>query len=182
MACPCPTTHCFMCRVLPWSRAIASFCALRRVIPSSTASRRDAFSRVWRRVPLRRSNPEPMKERCVWSFIRGCLALCLICLAGCQQEMANEPRYKPLAASTFFADGRASRDLVSGTVARGHAPREGPLDTGRVGAEEVTDLPLPLTPALLARGRERYNIYCTPCHDHVGTGHGVIVQRGYPHP
>ena len=118
----------------------------------------------------------------MWSFIRGALALCLICLAGCQQEMANEPRYKPLAASTFFADGRASRDLVPGTVARGHASREEPLYTGRVGAEEATDLPLPLTPELLARGRERYNIYCTPCHDHVGTGHGMIVQRGYPHP
>jgi len=123
-----------------------------------------------------------MKERDVWSFIRGALALCLICLAGCQQDMANEPRYKPLAASPFFADGRASRDLVPGTVARGHASREEPLYTGRVGAEEATDLPLPLTPELLARGRERYNIYCTPCHDHVGTGHGMIVQRGYPHP
>jgi hypothetical protein len=123
-----------------------------------------------------------MQERYVWSFIRGGLALCLICLTGCQQEMANEPRYKPLAASTFFADGRASRDLVLGTVARGHEAREGPLYTGRVGTEEVTDLPLPTTPELLARGRERYNIYCTPCHDYVGTGHGMIVQRGYPHP
>ena len=115
-------------------------------------------------------------------FTWGSLALCLICLAGCQQEMANEPRYKPLAASTFFADGRASRDLVPGTMARSHESREGPLYTGRVGAEEDPDLPLPLTPELLARGRERYNIYCAPCHDHVGTGHGMIVQRGYPHP
>jgi len=121
-----------------------------------------------------------MKERYVWSFTRGGLALCLIglCLAGCQQEMANEPRYKPLAASPFFADGRASRDLVPGTVARSQEPREGPLYTGHVGAEEATDLPLPLTPELLARGRERYNIYCTPCHDYVGTGHGMIVERG----
>lgn len=118
----------------------------------------------------------------MWRFHWRGLALGLICLAGCQQEMANEPRYKPLAASTFFADGRASRDLVSGTVARGQEPREGPLYTGRVGAEEATDLPLPLTHELLARGHERYDIYCAPCHDHVGTGHGMIVQRGYPHP
>jgi hypothetical protein len=126
-----------------------------------------------------------MERPYVWSLTAwGGLALCLIglCLAGCQQEMANEPRYKPLAASTFFADGRASRDLVPGAVARGHEPQAGPLYTGRVGAEEATDLPLPLTPELLARGRERYNIYCTPCHDRVGTGHGMIVQRGYPHP
>src|SRR2546423_7541344 len=101
-----------------------------------------------------------MKECDVRSFIRGGLALCLICLAGCQQEMANEPRYKPLASSTFFADGRASRELVPGTVARGHKPQEGPLYTGRAGVEEATDLPLPLTPDLLTRGRERYNIYC----------------------
>jgi mono/diheme cytochrome c family protein len=125
-----------------------------------------------------------MKERDVRSFTRGGLALYLmcLCLAGCQQEMANEPRYKPLAASTFFADGRASRDLVPGTVARGHEPRAGPLYTGRVGGDEATDLPLPLPPDLLARGQERYTIYCTPCHDRVGTGHGMIVQRGYPHP
>src|SRR5262245_27908225 len=123
-----------MCRVLPWSRVIAFSCALRRAIPNSTAPRRVSFSRVWRRALLRRLSPDVMKRRYVWSFIWGGLALCLICLAGCQQEMANEPRYKPLAASPFFADGRASRDLVPGTVARGQAPREGPLYTGRVGA------------------------------------------------
>jgi len=115
---------------------------------------------------------------CVW----GGMALCLVFLAGCQQEMANQPRYKPLAASAFFEDGRSARDLVSGTVARGQLHLEEPLYSGTIKGEEVTDLPLPLTHEFLARGRERYNIYCTPCHDHVGTGHGMIVQRGYPHP
>src|SRR5215510_4116261 len=88
-----------------------------------------------------------MKEYDVWSFIWGGLALCLmgLCLAGCQQEMANEPRYKPLAASTFFEDGRSARDLVSGTVARGQLHLEEPLYTGRAQGTEVTDLPLPLT-------------------------------------
>jgi hypothetical protein len=106
----------------------------------------------------------------------------LVFLAGCQQEMANQPRYKPLAASPFFEDGRSARDLVSDTVARGQLRLEEALYTGRVQGAEVADLPVPLTHVLLARGRERYNIYCTPCHDHVGTGHGMIVQRGYPHP
>jgi hypothetical protein len=96
--------------------------------------------------------------------------------------MANEPRYKPLAASTFFEDGRSARDLVPGTVARGQLPPEDPLYTGRAQGGEVTDLPLPLTRELVARGRERYNIYCTPCHDYVGTGHGMVVRRGYPNP
>jgi len=110
------------------------------------------------------------------------MALCLVCLAGCQQEMANQPRYKPLAASPFFEDGRSARELVSGTVPRGQLHLEEPLYSARVQGAEVAELPLPLTHELLARGRERYNIYCTPCHDYVGTGHGMIVQRGYPHP
>ena len=112
------------------------------------------------------------------------LALCLVLLAGCrrEQEMARQPRYEPLEASTFFADGRASRDLVPGTVARGQLHRASPLYTGKSAGAEVTELPLPLTPALLARGQERYNVYCTPCHDRVGTGHGMIVRRGYPRP
>jgi hypothetical protein len=111
----------------------------------------------------------------------GVVALSLL-LAGCgPQEMANQPRQEALEFSTFFEDGRSSRHLVPGTVARGQL-QPGGLDAGRVAGEAVTDLPLPLTPALLARGRERYNIYCTPCHDQVGTGQGMIVQRGYPRP
>jgi mono/diheme cytochrome c family protein len=110
------------------------------------------------------------------------VVLCLVLLVGCQQQMANEPRYEPLEASKFFPDGRSSRDLVPGTVARGQLHFEEPLYTGTVQGAEVTDLPLPLTPELLARGQERYNIYCIPCHDAVGTGHGMIIRRGYPNP
>jgi hypothetical protein len=120
----------------------------------------------------------------VQRFTWGGVALCLVLLAGCrqEQEMARQPRYEPLAASAFFDDGRASRDLVSGTVARGQLHLDGALYPGRSAAEAVTDVPLPLTPEFLARGHERYNIYCTPCHDRVGTGHGMIVRRGYPRP
>ena len=103
---------------------------------------------------------------CTWAG----MALCLVLLAGCRQEMAQQPGHTPLAGSDFFADGRSSRDLVPGTVPRGQEPLEAPLDTGTASGEEVTTLPLPLTHDLLARGQERYNILCTPCHDHVGTG------------
>jgi hypothetical protein len=104
-------------------------------------------------------------------------------LAACgEQQMANQPRYEPLEASTFFADGRSSRHLVPGTVAQGQFQGEEPLYTSRIAGEAVTELPLPLTRDLLARGRERYAIYCSPCHDQVGTGRGMIVQRGYPRP
>jgi mono/diheme cytochrome c family protein len=120
----------------------------------------------------------------VRSVVWGSLVLGLVLLAGCrqEQEMARQPRYAPLAASAFFTDGRASRDPVSGTVARGQLHLEGPLYTGKSAGAEVTEVPVPLTPALLARGQERYNIYCTPCHDRTGTGHGMIVRRGYPRP
>ena len=120
----------------------------------------------------------------MWRIIWSSIVLCLVLLAGCrrEQDMANQPRYKPLAASTFFADGRSARDLIPGTVARGQLQLDAPLSTGRDNGAEVTELPLPLTHELLARGRERYNIYCSMCHDHIGTGQGMIVQRGYPRP
>jgi hypothetical protein len=116
-------------------------------------------------------------------FVWGAVVLSMLLLVGCgEQQMANQPRYEALEASTFFADGRSSRDLVPGTVARGQLQIAEPVDTGRIAGEEVTTLPVPLTGDLLARGRERYDIYCSPCHDHVGTGRGMIVQRGYPRP
>jgi hypothetical protein len=120
----------------------------------------------------------------VWLGVWAAVILSLMLLAGCrqEQEMARQPRYEPLEASGFFPDGRASRDLVPGTIARGQLHHEGPLYTDRSAAVEATELPWPLTPALLARGQERYNIYCTPCHDRVGTGRGMIVRRGYPPP
>lgn len=123
-----------------------------------------------------------VKEHGVHILVRIGLALSLALLVGCQQEMANQPRHEPLEPSQFFPDGRSSRDLVPGTVPREALPQNTILETGRVSGGEATDLPVPLTPALLARGRERYNVYCTPCHDHVGTGQGMIVQRGYPRP
>ena len=96
--------------------------------------------------------------------------------------MAQQPRHEPLTASAFFEDGRSSRDLVPGTVARGQGPEAAPWSRSSASGEAVTTLPWPLTHDLLARGQERYNIVCTPCHDRVGTGHGMIVHRGYPRP
>jgi hypothetical protein len=96
--------------------------------------------------------------------------------------MHDQPRYEPLEPSTFFADGRSSRPLVEGTVARGSLRLDELLYTGKVDGELSETLPLPVTHELLERGRERYNIYCTPCHDHVGNGQGMIVQRGLRQP
>lgn len=110
------------------------------------------------------------------------LVLCAVCLAACQQEMANQPKYKPYSASTFFDDGRAARPLEEGTVARGQWLGDTSFSTGKQDGKLMTTLPLPVTRELLVRGRERYNIYCTPCHDTIGSGQGMVVRRGFRRP
>lgn len=91
--------------------------------------------------------------------------------------MQDQPRYEPLEASTFFPDGRSARPPVANTVARGQL-----ADQDLIPDAKSARFPLPLTPALLDRGAERYDIYCAPCHDRVGTGDGVVVRRGYRRP
>ncbi len=110
------------------------------------------------------------------------LGLFLMLSAACRQDMADQPRYRPLAASSFFADGRSARPLVPGTVARGHLRTDEHLYTGKVKGVEVDTFPFPITRQVLARGRERFNIYCSPCHDRLGTGEGIVVERGFRHP
>ncbi len=112
----------------------------------------------------------------------GYLAALAVLTAGCRQDMHDQPRYEPLEASSFFQDGRASRPLVPGTVARGDLRDDTSLSTGRSGGRLVNRLPFPVTRQVLARGRERYNIFCAPCHDRVGSGEGIVVRRGFPPP
>lgn len=101
---------------------------------------------------------------------------------GCEQDMADQPRYEALEPSTFFDDGAASRHPPVGTVARGHLNADEHFSTGRVGGELATEFPQPVTAEILHRGQERYRIYCTPCHDQTGSGRGMVVQRGFPQP
>jgi mono/diheme cytochrome c family protein len=117
--------------------------------------------------------------------IRWALALVLVAsaaLGGCRQDMHQAPRYDPLEESDFFADRRASRPLVAGTVARGQLRADHVYYTGKRGSEFVAELPVPVTRALLERGRERFDIYCSPCHSRLGDGNGMIVQRGLKRP
>jgi len=109
-------------------------------------------------------------------------ALALLALAGCRQDMHDQPRYEPLEASDLFGDRRASRPLVDGTVARGELREDALLYTGKVDGKDAEEFPFPLTEAVLARGRERYDIFCAPCHGRTGEGDGMIVQRGYRRP
>jgi mono/diheme cytochrome c family protein len=103
-------------------------------------------------------------------------------LAGCRQDMHDAPRVEPLERSDFFTDQRGSRPLVEGTVARGHLRAEDVLYTGMLGTTPVDRIPLALTRELVERGRNRFEIYCTPCHGRSGEGNGLIVQRGYKQP
>jgi mono/diheme cytochrome c family protein len=103
-------------------------------------------------------------------------------LTGCHDDMYNQPRYEPLERSDFFDDHRASRPLVAGTVVYRSERTDDVLHTGRSDGELATELPVELTAALLRRGQDRYNIYCSNCHARTGDGNGMIVQRGYRQP
>jgi len=114
--------------------------------------------------------------------LAGLAALCL--LAGCRQDMQDQPRMVPQRGTEFFADHRGARPQVLNTVARGQLHEDSYFYTGVVqGANgykvEQNLMPFPVTQAVLERGQERFNIYCTPCHSRVGNGLGEIVQRGY---
>lgn len=111
------------------------------------------------------------------------LLLGLVLGAGaCRQDMHDQPRYKPLGGSAFFEDGRASRPLVEGTVPRGYARTDEHFYTGKVNGRLVETFPFPITRRVLERGRERYDIFCAPCHGRDGYGEGMIVQRGFRQP
>jgi len=115
----------------------------------------------------------------------GATALALagvLLLISCRQDMFDQPRSKPLRQSDFFGDKRLARPPVPGTVARGQLRDDPHLFTGRVNGALVTTFPFPITRDVLERGRERYNIFCTPCHDRVGDGNGMVVLRGYRAP
>lgn len=96
--------------------------------------------------------------------------------------MHIDPRYDPMSASSFFPDGRSARPMVPGTVARGHLRVDELLYTGRINGKLANVFPFPITKQDLERGQQRFDIYCTPCHDYTGSGTGMIVRRGFPAP
>lgn len=110
------------------------------------------------------------------------LLMCVAVLAGCRNDMRDQPRYKPLQQADFFGDDRSARAPLAGTVARGQLRDDALYFTGRSGTTLADTLPFPVTKEVLERGRERYNIHCTPCHDRTGNGQGMVVQRGFRQP
>ncbi|HEY3730802.1 MAG TPA: cytochrome c [Steroidobacteraceae bacterium] len=95
---------------------------------------------------------------------------------GCERgmhQMYEQPKYLPLAPSTLFSDGNSSRPQLPGTVPR--------VSSGASEVAQVAASPI-VTAGLLARGRERFDIYCAPCHGRAGHGDGVVARRGFPAP
>jgi mono/diheme cytochrome c family protein len=100
-------------------------------------------------------------------------------LGACRLDMHVQPKQNPYSRSDFFPDQRSERPLVEGTVARGQLHEDTYLYTGKLGNAPGDYMPFPVTKELLARGRERYDIYCAPCHSLLGDGNGFIPSRGF---
>jgi mono/diheme cytochrome c family protein len=111
------------------------------------------------------------------------LPLLALSLGACRDDMHNQAKTKPLRESPFFADHSSARPLPEGVVARGFLRADAALYRG-VGEDGkfVLDIPVPVTKQLLARGRERFDIFCSPCHGRTGDGQGMIVARGFKNP
>ena len=114
------------------------------------------------------------------AILLGALGLCL--LAGCREDMQNQPKFIPLRENQFYSDNRSARPIMEGTIARGQLEDDPLLYTGKVNGQEADQFPFPITEKDLARGRERFNIFCSPCHSQLGDGNGMIVQRGFKKP
>jgi mono/diheme cytochrome c family protein len=116
-------------------------------------------------------------------LLRLCV-LCLLCVVvpGCRQDMHDQPKYVPLRQSSFFNDARSARPVVEGTVARGQLHDDELMYTGKVNGEDTSLFPMRVDAAVMARGQERFNIYCSPCHGRTGLGDGMVVRRGYRRP
>jgi mono/diheme cytochrome c family protein len=110
------------------------------------------------------------------------LAAAGLLLVSCREDMHNQPKFIPLRENTFYADGRSARPPVEGTIARGQLEDDPLLYTGKVNGKEADQFPFAIGEQDLARGRERFNIYCSPCHSQLGDGNGMIAQRGFKHP
>jgi mono/diheme cytochrome c family protein len=103
-------------------------------------------------------------------------------VSACRQDMQNQPKYIPYRPATFFSDQRSERPPLEGTVARGHLADDELLETGKENGVDAAVFPFPIDERVMHRGRERFDVYCSPCHGRTGDGNGMIVQRGYRRP
>jgi mono/diheme cytochrome c family protein len=103
----------------------------------------------------------------------------LFLLTSCTQQMARQPRYDPLEASDFFPNGSSARPLPAATIPHDFVSNHDWRDTGLIDGKPADRFPFAVDSALIVRGQQRYNIYCSPCHDYLGTGNGMAARRGF---
>ena len=109
------------------------------------------------------------------------LLLLLFC-AGCRHDMFDQPKYRPLAVSTFFPDGRSARPVPAKLLLTTGPTKGEAIEQGTNNGVFVATIPVPLDRPLIERGRDRFDIYCSPCHGLVGDGQGMIAKRGFKQP
>ncbi len=97
-------------------------------------------------------------------------------------DLEFQRKFKAQEETPFFADGRTMRTPPEGTVARGDAELDHAYYDGKVGEQDVTRIPVAVTEKLLRRGENRFNIYCSPCHDRTGRGKGMVIGYGFVPP
>jgi cytochrome c553 len=103
----------------------------------------------------------------------------MVAFSSCRLDMHVQPRQNPLSRSDFFADQRSERPPVEGTVARGELREDTYFYTGKIGSSPGDYMPFKVTKEVLERGRERFNIFCAPCHSRLGDGNGFVPSRGF---
>ena len=116
------------------------------------------------------------------ALLAGSLALTLLFAAGCRRDMYDQPKYDAYDPTTFFKDGSSSRQQIDGTVARGDLQADALYYKGKVDDKDANLLPFAADREVLELGRERYLIYCSPCHGRTGDGRGMVVRRGFSPP
>ncbi len=128
------------------------------------------------------ATPVRVTSRASWlKFFAGIFSLAAVAgTTACRLDMHVQPRQNPLSYSDFYADHRSARPPVEGTVARGQLNADPYFYTGKIGNNPGDVMPFPVTKEVLDRGRERYDIYCAPCHSRIGDGNGFIPSRGFP--
>jgi mono/diheme cytochrome c family protein len=131
-----------------------------------------------RRHPERSRSSGGAKDR---ARVAAALALLVVATlsTACRLDMHVQPRQNPLSRSDFFADQRSERPPVEGTVARGDLRADTYFYTGKIGNNPGDVMPFPVTREVLERGRERFNIFCAPCHSRLGDGTGIVPSRGF---
>ena len=122
-------------------------------------------------------------QRATPSAVAALLVGAALLMVACTQKMALQPYYRPYTPSDVFSDGSSARPLPADTVARGQVRDDSLLFTGKDSSGgDSAQFPFPVTREVLNRGRDRFEIYCVPCHGYTGDGDGLVVQRGFNPP